>query len=165
MPTTLKGPAGPIYRKDPGITLWRQEAASQTFKNDDFVIIDSSEQLAIAAASGNNVGSVLIAGRAKADASGTQGTMIPFDKGNDCEHLLPMYHATPASAVTSEDHVGKFTTLRNEGGVWCVVVSAYNATYSAALQMQCVEVALDYPVGTQYGFEWLRIAPDSRLFN
>lgn len=100
------------------------EAPSQTFQVNDFVIINSSGQVAIAATAGNSLdstGSNLI-GRAREKASGTTNTLIECEVMIDgTEYDIPAYHATPASAVTAYTNVDTVCTLINETtGGWMV---------------------------------------------
>ncbi len=132
MPSTLiaskapwQGPHAPARRGTP--------AASETYKVGDPLIRDSNGKLAIAATSGNNVGSGDIVGTSLHNAADIlTGTYTPDGMGPYAPWLpgfrasLPLYHGTPASAVMTEAVLDLPTDLelRNEGGIWCLDVSA-----------------------------------------
>src|SRR3990167_8494969 len=80
------------------------ETATQTFKAGDLVKIDSAGRINIAATAGNTLVSTgeNLVGQAQEAASGTTDNMIAVTVfTEDTIITLPVYHATPASAVTA----------------------------------------------------------------
>lgn len=126
-----------------------REAATQSFKAGDLLIIDSSGLVAIAATAGNTVAnSVKVIGVALEDASGT--TNNPVRVGLISERsrgFMPVMHATPASAVTAYTNNDETFVLKNDADFgWCLLLST--TTNAVARQ---TGVYADIPVGTQYG--------------
>lgn len=163
MPSTLTSPQKPSARGQRDLK-YGYEAASQTFQPGDFLKMDSAERLEIAAAASNDVGTVLIAGRAVAPASGVTNARVPYMRAdNDTEWLVPVYHATPASAVTSQDLVGKVYNLRNQAGVWCIHIDAASGA-TPPEHCMVTDLGQDHPAGEAYGYVWIKIVATSRLF-
>lgn len=93
------------------------EAASQSFVAGDFVTVNSSGQVAIAATAGNALASTgdRLIGVANEAASGTTNNYVEIEVfTEDTRFTLPVYHATPASAVTAETTVDSECVLHNE---------------------------------------------------
>lgn len=93
------------------------EAASQSFTQGDFVAIDSAGRVTIAATAGNTLASTgnRLIGRAMEPASGTTDHYVDVEVfTEDTRITLPVYHATPASAVTAETTVDTECVLINE---------------------------------------------------
>lgn len=139
------------------ITLY--EAASQTFVDGDLLQLASGGgQVSICATTGNDFDSQAskrFAGIAVQDASGVTDAaikvLIPAD--NSAEMLLPVEHATPASAVTAKNLVGDVYVLTNisasEG--WGVAIdSASNPT------VKIMEIDPTYAIGELNGPVWVR---------
>jgi len=127
------------------------EAASQVFKAESFVILDTDGNVATAIASGSNYTATdtPILGMALADASGTSLTDIPVLLAEDnVEFLLPL----AASDSTAKTQVGVGYQLEHtlEGG-WSVDVD--DTTNPVVI---CTEIAPDDPVGTARGWAWFR---------
>lgn len=136
MPSTLKAHPAPWGEHVGGVRR-ATPAAGETFKPGDVLIRHTDGKLKIAAASGANVGAGDIVGIAldsavdiltgKYDRSGA-GTVgcryMAWTPG--FRAILPLYHGTPASAVITEADIDAPTDLelRNEGGIWCLDVSA-----------------------------------------
>ena len=95
-------------------------------------------------------------GIALADASGTTNAPIPILKIVPGFRLwLPVYHATPASAVTALSQIGTAYEIRfHTGNILCVDIGS--TTNTKGWISDIVNQA-QMPVGTQYGwveFEW-----------
>lgn len=157
MATRVKG--FPLHRGN-----WRPqklyEAATQTFKAGDLLQIASGGgQVSICATAGNDFdsqSSKRFAGIAMEDASGTTDAavwvLVPVD--NSAEFMLPVEHATPASAVTAKALVGDVYVLTNisasEG--WGVAIdSASNPT----VKITSVEDT-GQAIGELNGFVWVK---------
>lgn len=145
--------------------------SSATFKQGDFLIFTSTG-LDIAAASGANVAAtsqyVRIVGRALGNAlddNGAVRTHMEVQLANpETEFELPIYHATPASAVADPvNQLGIQYELRNASGgsgYWGVDISA-----TTNKKVQIVDYNIeDYPLWpdgvtigtTQYARCWAR---------
>lgn len=153
-----------MYRPADGVSAVRQqefpEAASQTFKKGDLVYLVSGKVTAYPASPTTQK----LLGQAQADASGVTDTNIPVVIADDnVDFLLPVYHATPASAITAVTDVG----LAGGYGAKQVTVSSVTAwavdlqnTTNNLLMVQ--EIAKDYAAGTQYGLYWVKVQPSFR---
>lgn len=137
------------------------EAASQTFKVGDIVLLNSSGQVAIGAAAGNDMTSasnVRFLGIAAQAATGTTNTSLKVHVmgAEDAWFLLPVEHATPASAVTAESQTyktastGGYCLTHTSAGVWGVTI---DTTSNPVVNI--MEVSSDFPVGEQYGTVWV----------
>lgn len=136
------------------------EAASQTFKFGDIVIV-SSGKIAIGAASGSNIGAnAIVAGRADMDATGTTNADMYFAPANAVTTFLyPVYHATPASAVTAYAQIGVSYEMINHATLgWAVDVAS-----TTNVVCKVVDIDNSYPVGTSYGGLWIIFLAASRL--
>lgn len=137
------------------------EQASQSFKKGQWVTVNSAGQIAIFAADGANLASTgdKLVGIAQENATGTQGTLITvalFD-GN-LEALIPVYSATPASAITAQTLVDETYVVRNVGGVPMVMLdTTTNPTIIVT------DILRDEAVGSAYGFVAVRPIAAERL--
>jgi len=101
-------------------------ATGQTFVKGDFLIFNGSGQLELAVASGNDIGSgVQIVGQANENALDDYGNLKPsvvvIFAQPGTQFKLPIYNATPSSAVFNTNELGVQYELRNVGsGVWAV---------------------------------------------
>ena len=93
-------------------------AASQTFVKGDFLTFNGSGQLQLAVAAGSNVGSgALIVGQANENALDDYGNLkqsvgvIIAQPGT--QFKLPLYNATPSSAVFNTNELGVKYELHN----------------------------------------------------
>ena len=140
------------------------EAASQTFKMGDLVELVSGKVTQIVAA-GNTAGSSdKVLGMAMRDASGTTDTAIPVVVANDATlFLLPVWHTTPGSAVTAVTDVGTAYALghRTVSSVTNYVVTLDDTTDTHIVPVQ---IADDFAVGEQYGWEWCKVQAAARQF-
>lgn len=138
------------------------EAASQTFKAGDLVTL-SSGLVAEAAAEGADVGAGTILGMALSPATGVTGSRVEVAvAGERTLFSLPVYHATPASAITATASIGAATmdiTRQTVGGVSSFAVDI-NDTSNANASL--VNIDANYPVGEQYGRYWVRIPAAKR---
>lgn len=120
------------------------EAASQSFNAGDFVGVNSSGQVAIAATAGNTLDStgIRLIGRAKEKASGTTNNYVQVEVATgDTYYDLPAYHATPASAVTAETSVDVQCVLINETtGGW---MADFATTSNPVLQIVGIPKSYD----------------------
>lgn len=128
-----------------------REAASQTFKAGDPLLMDSAGNVAIAATSGNNItNAVTLAGVAAEDASGTTNNKIRMNViTSRTRFKLPYYHATEASAVTALTDCDTSHCIRNDatqGLGWCMML---DNTTNPCCKIQ--ELCLDHPVGELHG--------------
>jgi hypothetical protein len=148
-------------------TLFYPEAASQTFKKGDPVYLVSGKvTVAVAYTSGDPVvAGTKILGHAAMDATGTTDSSIPVIIADEhVEFLLPIYHPTPASAITAITQVG-------------VAYELYRATISGNLgfgvdisettdtKVVVQEIDATYPVGEQYGHVWVKYIPAQQDLN
>lgn len=102
------------------------EAASQTFKKGDFLTLDGNGRVQQALSAGNNFGLTTaatnnlasrIVGRAEADASGVTGRFVPVMVAEPgTQFSLPVWHATPSSAVPNTNLHGKSFEVRYASG-------------------------------------------------
>lgn len=148
----------PRYRGDWKVVIL-EEAASQSFVAGDILKIDSSGQVTIGAAAGDDMtsSSTTVAGIAIEDASGTTGAKIQvLVPANDSAELcLPVTHGTPASALTDHNQVSDTYVLTNDANsVWSVAID----TTSNAI-VTVMEVDPTYAEGEQYGFLWVKFIP------
>jgi hypothetical protein len=135
-----------------------REAASQTFKAGDPLLIDSSGNVAIAAASGSNItNAVKLAGVAMEDATGTTNNKIRVGIiGPRTRWKIPVSHATPASAVTALTNNDETFVIKNDATVgWCLLLST--TTNACARQ---VEICGDNAVGELNGMVLASIPGD-----
>ena len=101
-------------------------ASGSTFVKGDFLTLNGSGQLQIAVAAGSNVGSgALIVGMANENALDDSGALrnsvgvIIAQPGTQWK--LPIYNATPASAVFNTNMIGaKYELHNNTGGGFSV---------------------------------------------
>lgn len=127
------------------------EAASQVFLAESFVVLNSDGNVATAIASGNNyvASDTPILGMALANASGTSLTDIPVLLAEDnVEFLLPL----AAGDSTAKTNVGVGYQLEHtlEGG-WSV-----DTDDTSSPVVVVTEIAPDDPVGTARGWVWVR---------
>lgn len=165
MPTALNIPK--ILTRGNWQTLYYRPTAAQTYVPGDFVYLDSSGTLAIAAAASNDVGNLEILGISAHDAADVLAlpstpierrlgaVMVPAD--NTAQFLTAVYHSTGASAVIAEtDLDGQLTLpLRNQAGLW-VVNLENDGTNDRCL---VVERHDRYAWSTQYGWFWVNLMP------
>lgn len=143
------GPMGTENATKPVVRQFT-EGASQTFTSIDLVTL-SSGKVVIAAAAGNTLTSgVKILGRASEDASGVTDDPVLVEvwmPGHT--ERMPVYHGTPASAVTAITDIGTAYGLRNDATQgWCIALDETSATKG-----RVIGIAGDFPVGEQYGLE------------
>lgn len=155
------------YRVTNGTGSVRQEdfpeAASQTFKRGDLVYLVSGKVTVVPSSPTTEK----ILGMALADASGTTDTMLPVLIADDnVEFSVPVYHGTPASAITAVTDVG----LDGGYGLKKATVSSRPAwaldlenTTNDVLFVQSIDK--EFPAGTQYGRYWVKVAPLFRELN
>lgn len=127
-----------------------QEAASQSFKAGQLLLVNSSGQVAIFAADGSNFDSTgdRIIGVAQDDATGTQGSTIRVRVLRNSDLVrMPVFHGTPASALTNANQIGDPFVLRNVGGVPMINIQT-NTNPTGTI------IAHDeqYAIGEAYGF-------------
>jgi len=141
-----------------GIQAWNEacvfpfpEAASQSFKAGDLVTL-SGGKIQAPVAAGNNLGANDDpVGIALADASGTTNNMLSVY----CFIVptivrWPVYHGTPASAVTAYAQIGVSYEVRYQtGAIWCIDVGSTTNTKGKILSIHNQDP--QNPVGTQYG--------------
>lgn len=126
------------------------EAASQSFKAGDFVK-SSSGKIAITAAAGNTYGANDDSwGIALEDASGVTNAKVKIYKIHPgFQIILPVYHGTPASAITAyADISGQFGLRNHTGNIPCVALDETSATKGWIVS---IPNQVQMPVGTQYG--------------
>lgn len=139
------------------------EAASQTFKIGDIVQLNSSGQVAIGVAAGNDMTSasnVRVLGIAAQDSTGTTNTKLKVHimASEDAQFLLPVEHATPASAVTAAAQTYKtastagYCLTNTAAGVWAVTIDTTSNPLVAIM-----DICEDFPVGEQYGTVWVSV--------
>lgn len=128
----------------------RPEAASQSFKKGQLLILNSSGQVAIFVASGSNhdTDADSLYGIALEDASGTTNANVKVRVFMPGDMLrLPVFHSTPGSAVTAETLVGETYVLRNVSGVPFI-----NIETSTKASGRIVGIDDTYDIGESYGF-------------
>ena len=124
------------------------EAATQTFKRGD-LLENSSGKCAVSVSAGSDWDSTPeYFGVATMDASGTTDTPITAVILNSATGwVLPMTHATPASAITAITDIGTLRTLeRTAAGD----VSVTETTTDPIVEIAAIHP--QYPVGEQYGW-------------
>lgn len=130
------------------------EAASQSYKVMDPVIL-SSGKVAIAVAAGSDVtSSTGFLGFAAKAASGTTDAkaVVWVPMGEDAHVRTSVDHATPGSAVTAVTQVGTDYVGTNSatGGLTIAIDTESNPVFTV------VEIDPNYAVGEQYGWVWAR---------
>jgi hypothetical protein len=156
MATLQRYAPGGIVNPNQANVIECYEAATQTFKAGDFVDL-SSGKVALSVAAGNTLGANDDPmGIALQDATGTTDTKILIYKIHPgFRIILPVYHGTPASAVTAIADIGSSFGIRNHtGSIWCVALDETSATKVHVVSIPSTRL---YPVGTQYGLyevEW-----------
>lgn len=151
----------PLNFVDGPVTRLRfPEAASQSFKAGDLVIL-SSGKVAISVAAGNSLDTdTKILGMALEPATGVTDTMVSVLVFLGSVSMdLPVYHGTPASAVTAVANNGTAYALYHSstGGF---MVDLSNTTKPNVRQ---VTISPRYPVGEQYGIVTVTFDPDGLL--
>lgn len=134
---------------DLGPSVIMYEKGSASFKAGEPVIVDSDGLVDIAAASGSNVtNSATIVGIAQEDATGTANNPVNVALILEKTRLvMPVLHATPASAVTAITNINETFVLKNDATYgWCLLLST---TTNACAKM--TGIYREFPVGTQYG--------------
>ena len=163
MPTALNVPK--ILTRGRWDLLYFRPTAAQTYVPGDFVYLDSSGTLAIAAAASNDVGNIEILGISAHDAADVLAlpstptdrrlgaVMVPAD--NSSMFLSAVYHSTGASAVIAETDLDPQLTLplRNQAGLW-LVNKENDGTNDRVL---VVERHDKYPWSEQYGWFWCKL--------
>lgn len=150
---TLSYPAK--YRPNWGVpeTFIGAEAASQTFRYGDFLILDSDGNVATAIASGSDYLSTdpEVLGMALCNASGTSLTEIPVLLAtHNVEFLLPV----KSGNVTAKTQVGVGYELAHVGlGQYAVDVSTDG---TASPMVVVTRIAPEFPVGETNGWVWVR---------
>lgn len=162
----------PSFKRGTWQTLECEVTSGQTFKVGDWVYKDTAGTLAIAAASGADVGAVKIFGRALANAadilalpSGRQ--LCPVEvPGHDGQFVAAVFHSTGASAVLAQTDVDAAATtvtlpLRNVSGQWCIN-KENNGTNDCVVVMQRHP---KYAWSEQYGWFWCQLMDANRHDN
>lgn len=128
------------------------EAATQTFKRGDLVYLSSGSVTVAAGAPANVASGTKLLGIALKDASGATGASVPVALANpNLRWVLPVTHATPASAATAITQVGATYELeRTAAGKWAVPI---DDTSNAKVVVTALHPA--YAVGEQYG--WVEV--------
>jgi hypothetical protein len=112
--TNLSG-AEPLVRGDyaaTGTESYLKETASQSWKVDDILYVDSNGTIAIATNSSGKADSA-VAGLALAKASGVTGQQVQLDVIRpDNVYVASVWHSTAASAVTVQTQLGVVYGLR-----------------------------------------------------
>lgn len=97
------------------------EAASQTYKTQDFVYIDSSGNTAIATVDGSGILNTPIAGLAAADASGVTGAKARVVIVTEMDLIeMNLWHSTAASSALARTMLGKMYGIEKQANIWSV---------------------------------------------
>ena len=130
------------------------EGTSQTYKRGDLVSLSSGVAVeAVAVGSNLTSSGNEVYGIALQDASGTAGTVQDFARVvPGLLMVLPVTHATAASAVTAATQRGSVFQLENVTGAGYAVAIDDTATPVVTGR----KIHPQYPVGEQYG--WLEVA-------
>jgi len=139
------------------------EAASQSFKVMDPVIL-SSNKVAIAVAAGSDVTATTgFLGFAAEDASGTTNADVQVWVPRDDSAIFrtAVDHATPASAITAFAQIGTNYVGTNSatGGLTIAV----DTTSDAAFKVLTIDP--NFAVGEQYGWVWARPLPSVATYS
>lgn len=140
------------------------EAASQSYKQGDFVELISGKVTQIVAASNTAGSSDKVLGMAMKDATGTTDADAPVLVANDSTlYLMPVWHTTPGSAVTAVTDVGTAFALghRTVSSQTNYVITLDDTTDTHVVP---VELSDDYAPGEVYGTEWVKIQAAARQF-
>lgn len=147
MPTALgrvlyvrgEGNGGVLYKEYP--------VSGQTLSRGQMVAL-SSGLLVTAKAAGNNLGSGdKLVGFLMHDVTSDMTTAIVAFAGRPNIITLPVYHGTPASAVTAAAQRGTAYEVRNHtGNIPCVDIGSTTNTKATV-----VDINKRYAVGEQYG--------------
>lgn len=129
------------------------EAASQSATKRGDLVYLSSGKVTVACAAGANPTTEQILGILEADCTGTTDTMLPVAIANaNLRWVLPVTHATAASAITAVTQVGtNYDVERTAAGKWAVAIDD-TGNPKATVQSICPQ----YAVGEQYG--WVEVA-------
>lgn len=143
------------------------EAASQSFKAGDYVDLSSGKVEVAFAASGTyssaDMDGATILGMAINDATGTTDSPVKVVIADDrTEFLVPVVHATPASAVTAVTQHNMSCDLAHYtlSGVtsWGAAIDDTAGTNTVRI----VDLDDSYPVGEQYGRVWIKVLVAAR---
>ncbi len=118
------------------------EAASQTYRVNDLIYVDTSGNTAICTVNGSVQLDGEIAGLASSAATGTTGATANLHviRANDVV-LMNVYHATPASAVGTQAMVGDvFAIIKPVAtGKWHVdITNAVEGATDALARVRCI---------------------------
>lgn len=178
MPSTLNGDHKLIKtatRRDLRFwqTMYCEVTAAQTFVAGDWVYKAAAGTISIAATSGNNVDSSALqlwgialasAEQCLAQPAGRRTCPVSVPIGPGAQFLLPVYHATAASAVLAATDIDSESSkailpLRNQGGIWCLGL-AEDGTDDCVAVMERWE---GHPFSEQFGLFWGSIIPAALL--
>mgnify|MGYP000953541087 CR=1 FL=1 len=144
------------------------EAASQSFKWGDPVMFSSGKVAAVTLTGSDPTktldmsGVAGIIGFALRAATGTADSTIPVAVPLDeSEILLPVDHATPASAITAVTQIGTSYEMGYYDGVFTVRI---DVTSAGDVMVVPTEIDTTYPVGEQYGRLWCKVLSAERAF-
>ncbi len=136
---------GPIWLEYYG------EQSGETFKQYEFVVADTDGQITACADD-----ATLILGMALADASGTQGALIPVVMVKDTQmFVMNVFHATPGSALSAEDQRDQKFGLEADSSRHYVDISQTDA--DALMIVSLIDAA-----GDQYGKVNVVVLPEAQ---
>jgi len=141
-------------------TLIGPEAATQTFKRGDILGFTSGKlRCNVSAAANLDSSGDEVAGVALRDASGTTDADVPYvPLDTNVGLVLPVTHATPASAVTAVTQRGStFCLERTAAGDWSVPI---DDTSNPVCEIRDIDPT--YAVGEQYGLVHIKIIAAER---
>lgn len=132
------------------------EAATQSFKRGD-LLENSSGKCAVSVSAGSDWldSTADYLGVAMQDASTVTDTAITATILNhNTGWVLPMTHATPASAITAITDIGTQRTVERTGAGDCSVTETTSSPV-----VEIVSIHPQYAVGEQYGWVVVRAIP------
>lgn len=157
MPTLASIDPGDVRLSAPIVALPARtflEAASQSFKAGTLLTLSSAGYANASIATGSNyvASGEIIAGIANSDATGTTGSNVSVTPVSGGVRLkLPVYHGTPASAVTAITNIGESFELRRDADHGLMV----DLGNTGSPVVTIVAIGQENPVGTAYGYVWV----------
>lgn len=136
------------------------EAASQSYKEGDFLYVDSSGNTAIATVDGSGILNTPIAGLASAAATGVTGAKARIQIITQYDLIeMNLWHSTPASAALARTQMGKIYGIEKQANIWSVDLETSTEPGSGTPLLKVKIVSFLSDIGDLYARVLVRFEP------
>lgn len=141
----------------PMIKFFPEASGSLSFKKGEMVVMESDGQIVACADDATT-----ILGMVKADATGTENSLLPVCIATDKqEFIMNTYHATAASAITAQSMRDQKFGYEVESNVGMVDIGQTSAD---ALMVTEIIVGANKAIGDTYGRVKVIVLPEAQQF-